>query len=323
MEPAGVTYATPLNQLVCHITYNVTHTCMATCTHEGQITSWVRDPPKREWEATATWQLEDLDVTCMCMAGPEFGNVICIGTLQGVVCFWSERPGEGTWTCRSRLAPATKAATAAEFAPSCHGPLVAVTFDDGCVRTFLASDVMDADRWDLHAEFRISTSKLVSARSLSWRKGSEDNPLPPMLCVGHSSGEASLWIFREQFLRWECTANLGNSQADDNTLDEEVASVADVAWAPPLGRSFDLIAVAQGQNVMLWELRGSSCHPICKQIEVIKHDHSVWQLDWNWLGTWLGASTEGGEVWMWRPDFTGAWACQNKICGENREMSQD
>lgn len=337
--------STKLEESATIVAYNVTHTCMVTYAESTRsMRSWSRQLPRKEWEETFCWQLrddhleksdtyddnvkdsgihEDLNVSCMALAAPEFGNVICIGTIEGTVCFWAEAPGEGAWRCKAKIRASKKPATSVSFAPSSHGPLVAVAFADGCVRFFLATEPMDALIWDLHSEIRIGTTEEVPITSLSWRRGSSEDAMPMLLCLGDISGNSSVWIFREKYLAWEKAADIPKYGKNEVAIvQQETYPVTYIAWAPSIGRPYDIIAVALDRNVILWKLEGPANMPVCTQLAVLEHDHRVWLLDWNWSGTWLGASTEGCEIWMWRPDLTGAWACQNKIRGKavNNEL---
>jgi WD40 repeat protein len=124
-------------------------------------------------------------------------------------------------------------------------------------------------------------------------------------------------MFREQLLRWEQVQKLTSS--DSNTMDNGDGSnqqgISAVSWAPRLGRPYDLIAVASGPRVVIWSLSGAVDALEVERIAVLDHDHDVWQLGWNMLGNWLAASTEGGEVCLWRPDLSGEWLLLNKITG--------
>ena len=51
---------------------------------------------------------------------------------------------------------------------------------------------------------------------------------------------------------------------------------------------------------------------------VLEHSAPVWRVEWNLLGTWLAASTEGSEVCLWRPDLLGEWLLVNKIVGDSK-----
>jgi hypothetical protein len=89
--------------------------------------------------------------------------------------------------------------------------------------------------------------------------------------------------------------------------------IRDVCWAPTLGRPKDLIAVAAGSSVVLWAVEGQADALHVERVAVLAHSAAVWQLGWNLFGNFLAASTEGGEVCMWRPDFAGEWRLQNSL----------
>jgi hypothetical protein len=95
-----------------------------------------------------------------------------------------------------------------------------------------------------------------------------------------------------------------------------------VAWAPTLGRPYDIAAVAAGPAVLLWKLTGAADSLQVEQLARLQHAADVWQVEWNLLGSWLAASTEGGEVLMWRPDLSGEWLLLNRIVGEQQQQEQ-
>lgn len=61
--------------------------------------------------------------------------------------------------------------------------------------------------------------------------------------------------------------------------------------------------------------------PQMEQLARLQHSAAVWQVEWNLLGSWLAASTEGGEVCMWRPDLSGEWLLLNRIVGRPAEAA--
>lgn len=74
-----------------------------------------------------------------------------------------------------------------------------------------------------------------------------------------------------------------------------------------MGRPCDVVAVAAGATVLLWELWGTADGLQSRQLVRLQHATPVWQVAWNPLGNWLAASIEGREVCMWRPDLGGEW----------------
>lgn len=296
---------TSLDAAALHVSYNIPHTQMAVVDHTGTISTWQRDGQSRDWIVESNWSPDGLAITCICWAAPEFGNVLCAGSTDGIVCIWAQSP-EGEWTKRAQIAAAPRAATQACFAPRQMGPIAAVAFADGSVRTFIAASPLDATTWDPYSHLQLDHTS-GACISLSWREF--DPVLPPLLAVGTAAGIAEVWMFQEQLLRWERATRLG---PDDTASKDPVSAVA---WAPRLGRPFELIAVAAGRFVTLWSLVGAVNALQVESVAVLEHDENVWQLGWNMMGTWLAASTDGGEVCLWRPDLSGEWQLFNKITG--------
>ena len=309
--------STQLETAAAHVCYNIPHTSMAVVDHSGTISTWQRDGQSREWIPGHAWSSEGLNITCISWAPPEFGNILCAGTGQGVVCIWAQTP-TGQWTKRAHIPASTHSALDTRFAPRQMGPIVSIAFADGSVKLFIAQSPLNALSWDPHSEFQLDR-EAKACTTISWREF--DPVLPPLLAIGSGAGSAEIWMFREELLRWEKVQKLNLSQ--DSTIDgTNQRGISAVAWAPRLGRPCDLIAVASGPRVILWSLTGAVDALEVERIAVLDHEHDVWQLGWNMLGNWLAASTEGGEVCMWRPDLSGEWLLLNKITssGEGEEM---
>jgi hypothetical protein len=191
------------------------------------------------------------------------------------------------------------------FAPATHSssPLLAVAYGDGALRFFEASAPLAAESWELSSELQAAKG---SCTCVSWRCPSPG--VPPMLVTGGVDG-AAVWLYRESLMRWEPCVRLGAEA-------EEYSGAVVAAWAPTLGRPYELVAVAAGPRVVLWGLRGPADALKAERIAVLEHSHGVFQLGWNSFGSWLAVSTDCGEVCMWRPDFAGEWLLVNKITGK-------
>lgn len=324
--------ASPLDFEVSHVAYNTPHTIMAATDGRTTIAIWNKEGESKRWAFASSIEAQGLKATCITLSAPEFGNILCIGTSDGFVCVWTHAP-DGTWRPRARLSASSHAATAASFAPRHMGPLVALSFADGYVRTFVASAPLNAASWNLHSEFLVNETG-ASCTCLTWKDPSSSDTLsnaisktsievgepksspthrvlPPLLAVGTSAGTAHVLMFHQAFMRWYHVADLEDgNDGDEHARNKEVSAIA---WAPTLGRPIDIIAVATGTRVVLWSLGGDADSPTVKRLTVLDHGDEVWQLEWNMTGTWLAASTEAGEVCMWRPDLAGEWVQWNKI----------
>lgn len=58
--------------------------------------------------------------------------------------------------------------------------------------------------------------------------------------------------------------------------------------------------------------------PQVEQLTRLQHAAEVWQVEWNLLGSWLAASTDAGDVCLWRPDLGGEWLLLNRVVGEQQ-----
>lgn len=336
----------PLDMAAMVVAYNIYHTHMVAADAQGTVAVWRRpDPPSgpASWEKMTSWTVDGKStISCLCWAPPEFGNVVCGATGSGSVYFWTQ-DGKGDWSLRTCIQACNKPATCVRFRPAAFGPWVAVGFEDGSVRFFEASSALNAEYWELQSSLKLdrfptSSSTSVPQRSvtsISWREEHDD--CPPLIAVGTSSETfpCEIWMFCQERLLWERIKCLGLRDIDDamedgdsngnghksvgnshdrngNKASDQAAGV--VAWAPTLGRPFELLAVGTKNLVTLWSLLGRADSLQVERVADLEHEHTVWQLEWNMLGNFLAASTDGGEVCLWRPDFGGEWILQNKIC---------
>lgn len=83
-----------------------------------------------------------------------------------------------------------------------------------------------------------------------------------------------------------------------------------------MGRPNDVIAVAAGPTVLLWKLEGPADVLRVDRLARLQHSAGVWRLEWNVLGNWLAASTEAGDVCLWRPDLSGEWLLLSRVVGK-------
>ena len=308
-----VTTTASLIASAAHVAYNLPNTDMVVADQSsGIISTFHRAGQSKDWISGDSWSSGGLLVSCICWAAPEFGSVVCAGFREGVVSMWAQN-SQGEWRIRAEIAANSHAATCARFAPRQMGPIVAVAFADGAVRTFIATAPLNADSWDSHSELQLDRT-LGGCVCLSWREW--DPTLPALVVLGSAIGRAEIWMFKEQLLRWERVAQIPPSAYSiENQSSTNLEAVGAVAWAPRMGRPFEVVAVAVGQIVTLWSLSGAVDSLIVERMAVLQHDHVVLQLEWNLLGSWLAASTEGGEVCMWRADLAGEWLLLNKITG--------
>ncbi len=73
--------------------------------------------------------------------------------------------------------------------------------------------MLAATSWELQNYFRVGSSASSSggaATALSWRQPAPG--MPPLLLVGTAQLGAQIWMYQQQFMRWERAATLGSAQ---------------------------------------------------------------------------------------------------------------
>jgi nucleoporin SEH1 len=145
-------------------------------------------------------------------------------------------------------------------------------------------------------------------------------------CSGSPSVFAKVWAYDSDHRKWRIAANLGGKREDVKVADdvlpdgveyEELSNVHDISWAPDVGRSFHLIAVASKEALTIWRLDPSDTGELQPTLVALMKDHQkeVWRAEWNVTGTVLASSGDDGIVRMWRCDPAGRWVCVSEIQG--------
>jgi len=178
---------------------------------------------------------------------------------------------------------------------------------DGFVRIYEAMDIMNLNHWSLTAEFE---SHKNGSSCISW------NPSPfdrPSIVVGSGDPEVKIWEYNDQQGRWKI-AHVLQGHADE---------IHDVAWAPNLGRTYNLIATAsKDKTVRIWRLgtsKSASQFPPYVEAELREHKDAVWRVEWNITGTVLASSGDDGNVFLWKANFKGEWKLIGVVDGDDDE----
>lgn len=340
------TLSTPLldDIAAAYVSYNANHTGMAVVSPSNSISTFSRDGHSRDWIHESTWDACE-SITCIAWAPTEYGNLFATATATGTVSFWfqSTTPNK-EWTRRAHIRQppsSSRPATQIAFAPPsfCQhhsndtGAVAAISFIDGFVRLYSSATPLDCSQWDPHSEFQVANKEYGGCTCLCWKEkincddgddgdgdGDDNNDnVPPLLVVGTSSGACQLWTYSHRILSWHLVhpslaAAVGSSSSSGNSR------ITSVAWAPLLGgRRYELLAVASGTQVTLFSLTGPLDALRVEVVATLSHDDPVWHVEFNAMATWLAASTEAGQVCLWRPDLSGEWLCLNTIVSESLE----
>lgn len=110
-------------------------------------------------------------------------------------------------------------------------------------------------------------------------------------------------------------------------------AVHDVAFAPNLGRSYHLLAIAS-KDVRIMMLKpyreqGTGAGASLAKLDISlaaqfnDHDSQVWRVEWNITGTILASSGDDGCVRLWKANYLNNWKCITVLRGDgtSRPMS--
>ncbi|XP_026320870.1 nucleoporin SEH1 [Hyposmocoma kahamanoa] len=320
--------------LIHDVAYDFYGERMATCSSDQSVKVWDSDG-RGDWRLTGSWKAHHGSVWKVTWAHPEFGQVLATCSFDRTAAIWEEvgetaapgpEKGLRTWVKRSNLVDSRTSVTDVKFGPKHLGLLLVTCSADGIIRIYEAPDVMNLAQWTLQHE--IPTK--VSISCLSWNP-SLSRVNPPMLAVGCDepntstavasvqndkgnlcNGKVFIYEYSEASRRWTRTDCLSSVQEPVN----------DIAFAPNLGRSFHLLAVAT-KDVRIIKIEplpdsanvataNGGCGVRFKT-EVMaafeEHYSTVWRVSWNVTGTLLASSGDDCCVRLWKMQYLNQWKC--------------
>lgn len=302
---------------------------MATCSSDHTIKIWDLSD-SGEWVCTADWKTHSGSVWKVTWAHPEFGQVIATCSFDRTAVVWEEQVGEvsttshgrlSQWIQRASLVDSSNSVTDLKFSPRHLGLWLAMCYKDGVVRIYEAPDVMNLSHWSVQ---HVINCKLASASCISWNPSRAHSP---MLAVGsddprtNAGGKVEIHEYSNTGRKWTKIA----------TLMSITDPVHDVAFAPNVGRSMHLLAVAS-KDVHIMSIKPLREKPIQTNVggfpdkpdittaaTLTDHEAHVWRVEWNLTGTILSSTADDGRVRLWKANYLDNWKCIAEMKGDDSE----
>ncbi|KAG9479095.1 hypothetical protein GDO78_012645 [Eleutherodactylus coqui] len=108
--------------------------------------------------------------------------------------------------------------------------------------------------------------------------------------------------------------------------------VHDIAFAPNLGRSFHILAVAS-KDVRIFTMKplrkevtssgGVTKFEIHTVAQFDNHNSQVWRVSWNITGTVLASSGDDGNVRLWKANYMDNWKCTGVLKGDGNPVNSN
>ncbi|XP_055821664.1 protein SEH1 [Solanum dulcamara] len=276
------------------------------------------DPASSVFNSSSKFKVHESSIVKVVWAPPEYGDAVACICANGSLLLWEEVVEDSEllqWKLCKCFDRISSQVLDVQFGVSQTSLKLVAAYSDGQVKVFELLDPFELKNWQLQAEFQNvieSVSKFgnVSCRSASiaW------NPLKGEIqqssfVLGFDSdvpqlNSSKVWEFDQDHQRWLPVAELALPV-------DKGDPVSTVAWAPNIGRPYELIAVATCKEIALWHVGSNPDSDGRLSVEKVAmlstHDSKVWQMEWDMSGMTLATTGSDGVVRLWQCNLNGVW----------------
>uniref|UniRef100_A0AAA9TDS7 SEH1 like nucleoporin n=1 Tax=Bos taurus TaxID=9913 RepID=A0AAA9TDS7_BOVIN len=268
---------------------------MATCSSDQSVKVWDKSE-SGEWHCTASWKTHSGSVWRVTWAHPEFGQVLASCSFDRTAAVWEEIVGESNDKLRGQ-SHWVKRTTLVDSRTS----VTDVKFAPKHMGLMLATCSADGIVRIYEAPDVMNLSQWSLQHEISCKLSCS--------CIS-----------------W----NPSRKYAKAETLLTVTDPVHDIAFAPNLGRSFHILAIAT-KDVRIFTLKPvrkeltSSGGPTKFEIHIVaqfdNHNSQVWRVSWNITGTVLASSGDDGCVRLWKANYMDNWKCTGILKGNGSPVN--
>uniref|UniRef100_A0A667IEG9 SEH1 like nucleoporin n=1 Tax=Lynx canadensis TaxID=61383 RepID=A0A667IEG9_LYNCA len=268
---------------------------MATCSSDQSVKVWDKSE-NGDWHCTASWKTHSGSVWRVTWAHPEFGQVLASCSFDRTAAVWEEIVGESNDKLRGQ-SHWVKRTTLVDSRTS----VTDVKFAPKHMGLMLATCSADGIVRIYEAPDVMNLSQWSLQHEISCKLSCS--------CIS-----------------W----NPSRKYAKAETLMTVTDPVHDIAFAPNLGRSFHILAIAT-KDVRIFTLKPvrkeltSSGGPTKFEIHIVaqfdNHNSQVWRVSWNITGTVLASSGDDGCVRLWKANYMDNWKCTGILKGNGSPVT--
>ncbi|WJX67087.1 epoxide hydrolase, soluble (sEH) [Trifolium repens] len=301
--------------------WNYSDTRLATGSVDGTLSIFdLRDPTSSSSSLRSSFKtkVHEGNIVKIVWLPPEYGDAVACISADGIVSLLEEIVEDSQplqWKLCKTFGSSASKVLDVQFGISLSHLKMVAAYSDGHVRVFELLDPLELSNWQLQAEFQNvieSVSSFGKALSLSasislnpQKGGSQESSF----LVGFNSNTPELnsskvWEFDQAHQRWLPVAELALSE-------DKGDQVYAVAWAPNIGRPYEIIAVATHKGLSIWHLGLNPDHNGRLSVDRVAllsgHEGAVWQMEWDMSGMTLATTGDDGMVRLWQSNLNGVW----------------
>ncbi|XP_076898039.1 protein SEH1-like [Bidens hawaiensis] len=276
------------------------------------------DPASSFFTSTFNFKVNNGSVTKVVWVPPEYGDAIACICSDGSLSMWEEISEDSEpvqWKQCTSFGGPLEQVLDGQFGNSISSLKLTIAYSNGLVKVYEILDPMELKNWQLQAEFQNVTDPLTkfgkatcSLASVSWNPQRSESR-PASFVLGYNSGTSQLnspkvWEFDQDHQRWLPVAELAE-------ISDKGDHVNALAWAPNIGRPYELIAVATSNGISIWQMASNPDSNGRLSVEKVAmfpcNGNEVWQMEWDMSGMTLATSGTDGRVRLWQSNLNGNW----------------
>ncbi|KAL6979485.1 epoxide hydrolase, soluble (sEH) [Sarracenia purpurea var. burkii] len=277
------------------------------------------DPSSSSFICTSRCRVHEVGIVKVVWVPPEYGDAVACICADGTLSLWEEvvedtKPLQ--WKLCKDFEKSSNQVLDVQLGVSLTSLKLVAAYSNGHVKVYELLDPLELKNWQLQAEFQNaidSVSKFGKAACLSASVSLIPQRVEsPKLSfvLGFNSNitqlnSSKVWEFDQDHQRWLPVAELALPE-------EEGDPVYAVAWAPNIGRPYEVIAIATHKGIAIWHLGLNPDLDGRLSVEKVAllsgyEGEKVWEMEWDMSGMTLATTGSDGMVRLWQSNFNGVW----------------